>query len=289
MKLKDFCFDGKKKLELKKMETGSHVDKAMKQEIIEKTMENQLKIQQLQDKLYAEGRESLIIVFQAMDAAGKDSTIKHVMGGVNPQGVRVHSFKQPCGEEMAHDYLWRVVKELPPRGEMAIFNRSHYEDVLVVKVHNLHKGYKMAKRCLEDKDFFEKRYRQIRGFEGYLYENSYRMVKIFLNLSYEKQRERFLERIQIPEKNWKFSVSDVRERRYWDKYAEAYEDAINATATPESPWYVLPADRKWYTRYLVSQAILEALEEMNPQYPVLDQEHQKELSICEEHLLSEDK
>ena len=269
MGLKDYCFNGKKKLELSSVPTNSKKDKVDKDKILKKTEENRLKMQELQNRLYADGREGLIIVLQAMDAAGKDSTIRHVMGGVNPQGVEVHSFKAPSAEELAHDFLWRLNKCIPCRGNIAIFNRSYYEDVLVVQVKEMNKGYHMAERVIsqDTKDFFEKRYRHIRNYEEYLYENSYRIVKIFLNVSKDKQRERFLERLDMPEKNWKFSGGDLKERELWDDYQKAYEKTINETATEESPWYVIPADQKWYARYLVSEAIVKALEAIDPQYP----------------------
>lgn len=270
--LKNYCFDGSKKLKLDKLPTNSKKDNVKKKEIIAKTRENQKKIFALQDKLYAEGKEGLLIILQARDAAGKDSTIRHVMAGVNPQGVQVYSYKQPSKEELAHDYLWRCTKNLPRRGMMAIFNRSYYEDVLVVRVHKLYKTYQMADRCLDEDTFIRKRYKQIRHFEEYLYDNSYRIVKIFLNVSADKQKERFLERLELPEKNWKFSANDIPERELWEKYEEAYEDAVNETATPESPWYVIPADQKWYSRYLVSEAILDALEKIDPGYPRLSEQ-----------------
>ncbi|MDO4519792.1 MAG: polyphosphate kinase 2 family protein [Eubacteriales bacterium] len=273
--LEKYCFDGTHKFKIKKLSTNSKADKVNKEEILKKTEKNQQKIFELQDRLYAEGKEGLLIVLQARDAAGKDSTIRHVMAGVNPQGVQVYSYKQPSKEELAHDYLWRCTNNLPRRGMMAIFNRSYYEDVLVVRVHKLFKTYQMAERCLDEKTFISKRFRQIRNFEEYLYDNSYRIVKIFLNVSKETQKERFLERLEKPEKHWKFSASDIPERELWEEYDEAYEDAVNETATKESPWYVLPADQKWYTRYLVSEAILKALTEIDPQYPKVSEEEEK--------------
>lgn len=287
MGLKEYRFDGEHEAKLSKIPSDGVNDKTSKEEILQKTQRNMEKIALLQDKLYADGRESVLVVLQAMDAAGKDSTIKRVMDGVNPQGVDVVSFKQPSSEELAHDFLWRTVKALPTRGKMGIFNRSYYEDVLVVRVHQMQKGYKMAQRVLDDEEFFPKRFRQIRHFEEYLYENSYRVVKIFLHVSRDEQKKRFLERIDDPEKNWKFSSSDLKEREHWDAYMRAYEDAINATATKHSPWYVLPADRKWYTRYLVSQAIVDALEDCDPQYPILPQADQDNLAACKAKLLEE--
>ena len=289
MGLKTFTFDGQHKLDLAELPTSAKGLGLDREEIEEMTRENLKAISLLQDKLYADSKEAVVMLLQAMDAAGKDSTIKHVMGGVNPQGIVVHSFKQPTGEEMAHDYLWRAVKALPPRGGMAIFNRSYYEDVLVVRVHELYKSYQMAKRCLGDADdFFQKRYQQIRHFEEYLYENSYRVVKIFLNVSKKEQKKRFLERIDIPAKNWKFSQADIKERGHWDAYMKAYQQTINNTATKHSPWYVLPADNKWYTRYLVSQIMRHTLESVDPQYPQVPQAKLDELLICKQKLMEED-
>ena len=289
MSLDKYRFDGSKKLNLKKLPTNSKKDKADKEEILKKTEENLEKMRALQDKLYADGREGLIIVLQAMDAAGKDSTIKHVMTGMNPQGVEVHPFKAPSSEKLAHDILWRVNNCLPRRGYIAIFNRSHYEDVLVVQVKEMNKGYHMADRVIgqSTEDFFKKRYKHIRNYEEYLYENSYRMVKIFLNVSKEKQKERFLERLDTPEKNWKFSAGDLKERELWDDYMRVYEKTINETGTPENPWYVIPADQKWYARYLVSEAILEAMEEIDPQYPEMSDEDKANIPVYKETLLNE--
>ena len=289
MKAKKYCFDGDKKLKLDKIATNSKSDKVKKEEIIEKTKENQLKIAALQERLYADGREGVILVLQAIDAAGKDSTVKHVMSGINPQGVDVVSFKQPNSEELSHDFLWRVNKHLPQRGKIGIFNRSYYEDVLVVQVHNINRSYHMAKRVVEmdDKKFFEKRYKHIRNYEEYLYDNSYRIVKIFLNVSKEEQKERFLERIDTPEKNWKFDAGDLKERALWDEYHEVFEDVINSTATKENPWYVLPADQKWYTRYLVSEILLKTLEDIDPQYPDFPEEAKAEMLRCREELMNE--
>lgn len=287
--MQNYCFDGTRKLNLKKLPTDSRKDKADKEKILKKTGENQLKIQALQDRLYADGREGLIIVLQAMDAAGKDSTVKHVMSGVNPQGVEVYSFKQPSPGELAHDFLWRINKCIPEHGKMAIFNRSYYEDVLVVQVRKLNRGYRLAKRIQDqsDREFFDRRYRHIRNYEEYLYDNSYRIVKIFLNVSKDEQKKRFLERIDTPEKNWKFSSSDVKERALWDAYQKAYEKTINETATKENPWYVLPADQKWYTRYLVSEAVLRTLKDMDPRYPVMPGEEKEKLAENRRALLAE--
>lgn len=289
MKANKYCFDGEKKLNLDKIATNSKLDEVTKEEILEKTAENQAKISALQEKLYADGREGVILVLQAIDAAGKDSTVKHVMSGINPQGVMVTSFKQPTSEELAHDFLWRVNKHLPQRGMIGIFNRSYYEDVLVVQVHKINHNYHMAKRVVEmdDEKFFKKRYNHIRNYEEYLYDNSYRIVKIFLNVSKEEQKARFLERIDNPEKNWKFDEGDLKERALWDEYHKTFEDVINATATKECPWYVLPADQKWYTRYLVSEILLKTLEDIDPQYPDFPDEKKAILAECRKSLMEE--
>ena len=290
MKAEGFRFDGSEPCRLRDLPCGAGSrEKEQKDRLIRKTADNLQRMAELQDAFYADGREGLVVVLQALDAAGKDSMVKHVMGGLNPQGVTVHSFKQPGKEELAHDYLWRVNRALPARGSIAIFNRSYYEDVLVVQVHDLQKTYRMAPRVLEEekREFFRKRYRQIRQYEEYLYENSYRVVKVFLHVSKEEQKERFLERIERKEKNWKFSQSDVKERAYWEEYQKAYEKAINQTATPHSPWYVLPADNKWYTRYLLSQAVLETLKDIDPQYPAPPQKQQEQLEQCRKMLEEE--
>ncbi len=277
---------------MKELPTGAWdegLTKKDKERCIAATEKNLAHIAALQDKLYAAGKEGVVVVLQAMDAAGKDSTIKHVMRGVNPQGVDVVSFKQPSSEELRHDYLWRAHRALPERGKIAIFNRSYYEDVLVVQVHRMQKDYAMASRCMDipDKAFFEKRYAQIRNFEEYLYENSYRVVKVFLNVSRQKQKQRFLERIDIPEKNWKFSQSDLKERAHWNEYMHVYEKAVNETATGHSPWYVVPADQKWYARYLISQVVRQVLEEADPEYPELPKERQRDLAECKKLLETE--
>lgn len=289
MKAEKYCFDGSNKLKLDKVSTNSKKDKVKKEDIIKKTAENQEKISELQEKLYADGKEGVILVLQAIDAAGKDSTVKHVMSGINPQGVEVTSFKQPNSEELSHDFLWRVNKHLPQRGKIGIFNRSYYEDVLVVQVHKINKTYHMADRIvgMDDDKFFEKRYSHIRNYEEYLYDNSYRIVKVFLNVSKEEQKERFLERIDKQEKNWKFDAGDLKERALWDEYHQVFEDVINSTATKECPWYVLPADQKWYTRYLVSEILLKTLEDIDPKFPEMSAETAAQLQECREALMNE--
>ena len=283
--IKDFVVKGDKKIKLRHFATAPD-DSVSKEKIIKKTQANLERMEQFQDKLYSESKEGLVLIFQAMDAAGKDSTIKNVMSGLNPQGIDVYSFKQPSAEESAHSFLWRAVRCFPTRGKMAIFNRSYYEDVLVAKVHKLYETAKMPNRCKQG-NVIERRYKDIKNFEEYEYNNGYRIIKFFLNVSKDEQKKRFLERIDLKIKNWKFSSSDLKERAHWDEYMKAYEDAINATATKHSPWYVLPADKKWYTRYLVSEAILDAFKKIAPQYPELEKEAQERLQADRELLMSE--
>jgi PPK2 family polyphosphate:nucleotide phosphotransferase len=241
----------------------------------------------LQDKLYAQDRRSLLLVFQAMDAAGKDGTIKHVMSGVNPQGVQVSSFKQPSAEELDHDYLWRYCKALPERGRIGIFNRSYYEEVLVLRVHQqLLQAQKLPPECI-GKGVFKQRLRDIAHFEDYLTRNGTTVVKFFLNVSREEQGRRFMQRLERPEKHWKFSSADIRERGYWDDYMVAYEDAIGSTATASSPWYVVPADNKWVTRLIVVGAVGLALEEMGLAYPTVDEARLREIVQAREALRAE--
>jgi len=269
MNAKEYRFDGKNKLVLKDMPTCAE-PAARKKELAARTEENMTACALLQEKLFASGTEGLIIAIQARDAAGKDSLIKKVFGKLNPAALEVHSFKAPSKEELSHDYLWRLIRCLPPRGKIGVFNRSHYEDVLVTSVHQMEKGYAMPERVTGDKNFYQKRYTQLKNWEEYLYENGYRMVKIFLNVSKEEQRRRFIDRMELPEKHWKLSIDDMKERALWKEYDAAYEDAINHTATEEAPWYVLPADDKWFTRYLVSEILLDVLTDMAPEYPPLD-------------------
>ena len=237
-----------------------------------------------QDKLYAQDRRSLLLVFQAMDAAGKDGTIKHVMSGVNPQGVQVVSFKQPSALDLDHDFMWRYWRELPERGRIGIFNRSYYEEVLVVRVHRpILEAQKLPPECVHKK-IFEERLADIARFEDYLTRQGTKVLKFFLNVSRDEQKRRFMERLDDPTKNWKFSSADVRERGYWDDYQAAYEDAIRATATPHAPWYVVPADNKWYMRLVVVAAIVQALEEWNLAYPKVGKEQKRELASARTQL-----
>jgi PPK2 family polyphosphate:nucleotide phosphotransferase len=244
---------------------------------------------ELQDKLYAQDRWSLLIILQAMDAAGKDGTIKHIMSGVNPQGCQVHSFKAPSAEDLDHDYLWRCMKSLPNRGNIGIFNRSYYEETLVVRVHQEFLASQKIPPELVTKKIWEERFQDIRSFERYLTRNGVVIRKFFLHVSKEEQKRRFLERIETPEKNWKFSANDVKERAYWDDYMKAYEDMIRNTATEEAPWYVIPADNKWFTRLAVAAAIIAALDSLDLEYPKVDEKKLEELAAAKVRLESESK
>jgi len=239
---------------------------------------------ELQDKLYAQDRWAVLLMFQAMDAAGKDGAIKHVMSGVNPQGCQVFSFKSPTSEELNHDYLWRCLKCLPERGRIGIFNRSYYEETLVVRVHPEILANQRLPPALVTKDIWKERFQDIRGFERYLARNGVAILKFFLHVSKEEQKKRFLERIEEPEKNWKFSESDVKEREHWDDYMEAYEDMIRNTATKAAPWYVVPADNKWFARIVVAAAVIDALDSLDLKYPKADDRKLKELAAAKRAL-----
>jgi PPK2 family polyphosphate:nucleotide phosphotransferase len=242
---------------------------------------------QEQDILYAQDRWSLLLVFQAMDAAGKDGTIKHVMSGINPQGCQVFSFKQPSSEDLDHDFLWRYVKCLPERGRIGIFNRSYYEEVLVVRVHpEILAKQKLPQDCV-GKRIWDERLADIANFEDYLTRQGTIILKFFLHLSREEQKKRFMERLDTPEKSWKFSTADVKEREYWDDYMHAFEEAIQATAGQLAPWYVVPANHKWFTRLIVAAAIVEAVENLGLSYPQIDALKKKELVTAREGLASE--
>jgi PPK2 family polyphosphate:nucleotide phosphotransferase len=240
-----------------------------------------------QEKLYAQDRWGVLLVFQAMDAAGKDSTIKHVMSGVNPQGIDVTSFKAPSSEEIDHDFMWRCVKALPERGRIGIFNRSYYEEVLVVRVHKEFLAKQKLAPGLLTKNIWKERYEDIATFERYLARNGYLVLKFFLNVSRDEQKKRFLERLDEPEKNWKFAPGDVKERAHWDEYMKAYEDAIRHTAAPHAPWYVVPADNKWFTRLVVAAAIVQGIEHLDLRFPKIDVAVEKEFGECRKWLLTE--
>jgi PPK2 family polyphosphate:nucleotide phosphotransferase len=231
----------------------------------------------LQEKLYAQQRWGVLLIFQAMDAAGKDGAIKHVLSGVNPQGCSVSSFKSPSPEDLNHDYLWRCQKRLPERGMIGIFNRSYYEEVLVVRVHPEFLHRQKIPPSLVNKSIWKERYRDIRNFESFQARNGFVIRKFFLYVSKDEQRRRFLDRLDVAAKNWKFSTADATEREHWDSYMEAYEDMIRATASDEAPWYVVPADNKWYTRIIVAAAIIDALDDLGLAFPAVDAEKRKEL------------
>ena len=243
---------------------------------------------ELQDKLYAQDRWAVLLIFQALDAAGKDSVIKHVMSGLNPQGCEVHSFKAPSHEELDHDFLWRTARLLPRRGHIGIFNRSHYEEVLVVRVHPELLARQQLPRQMVSKKIWKERYEDINAFERYLSRQGIAICKFFLHVSRDEQKRRFLARLDEPEKNWKFSVSDVHERNHYDDYMRAYDEAIRATATEWAPWYVVPADRKWFTRLVVASAVIETLQRIRPAYPRVDAERRRELDVARASLLAED-
>jgi PPK2 family polyphosphate:nucleotide phosphotransferase len=240
---------------------------------------------ELQDKLYAQDKSALLLIFQAMDAAGKDGAIKHVMSGVNPQGCQVYSFKSPSSEDLDHDYLWRCMKALPNRGHIGIFNRSYYEEVLVVRVHPEFLNKQRVPPELVGKKIWDERFEDIRNFERYLARNGVVVRKFFLHVSKKEQKRRFLERIDDAKKNWKFSSNDANERDFWDDYMKAYEEMIQQTATKNAPWYVVPADNKWFTRVVVGAAVIEALADLDLAYPKVDEGKLKELAAAKNKLL----
>ena len=241
---------------------------------------------ELQDKLYAQDKWAVLLIFQAMDAAGKDGAIKHVMSGINPQGCQVYSFKSPSADDLDHDYLWRCMKCLPNRGHIGIFNRSYYEEVLVVRVHPEFLGKQKLPPKLVGKQIWKERFEDIRNFEQYLARNGVMVLKFFLHVSKKEQKQRFLDRIDDPLKNWKFSSNDANERDYWDDYMEAYEEMIQETATKHAPWYVVPADNKWFTRVVVAGAVIDAIASLDLAYPEVDQSKLKELAAAKKKLLN---
>jgi len=243
----------------------------------------------MQDKLYAQDQWGVLLIFQAMDAAGKDGAIKHVMSGVNPQGCQVFAFKAPTSEELDHDFLWRTSKSLPERGRIGIFNRSYYEEVLVVRVHPQILEKQKLPRSLVTKRVWDERYEDIRAFERYFARQGFVILKFFLNVSKKAQKQRFLERLERPEKNWKFALADAQERKHWKAYMRAYEDAVRATAAKDAPWYVVPADKKWFARLVVAGAIYDALAKLRLRYPEVGPEKRKELAAARAQLMSEGK
>ncbi len=244
-------------------------------------------LSELQARLYAQDNWALLLIFQAMDAAGKDGAIKHVMSGVNPQGCQVYSFKSPTSEDLDHDYMWRCIKRLPERGRIGIFNRSYYEETLIVRVHKEFLDNEKIPPELVTKNIWEERFQDIRSFERYLSRNGVCIRKFFLHVSNKEQKKRFLERIEEPEKNWKFSANDAHERKYWGDYMEAYEDMIRNTATKAAPWYVVPADNKWFTRVVVAGAVIEALDDLDLHYPKVGERKLKELAAAKKNLLTD--
>jgi len=287
---KALIVQGYKKFSLKNFETdftGSYNKEKAKDELIKTKIE----ISHLQEKLYAAGTHSILIIFQAMDAAGKDSAIAHVMSGLNPQGCQVFSFKVPTVKEYEHDFLWRHYLALPERGRIGIHNRSHYENVLACKVHPEYilneniPGIQEVKKV--NKNFWKQRYESIRNFESHLSANGTVILKFFLNVGRDEQKQRFLERIEDPTKNWKFSSGDIKERAHWDKYMNAYQDAINETSTEVSPWHVIPADKKWFARLAISEIILERLKQLNLDFPVVTDEEEAKLEETKTILMAE--
>lgn len=246
------------------------------------------RLAEYQDKLYAQNTYALLCLFQAMDAAGKDGTIKHVMSGINPQGCQVFSFKQPSAEELDHDYLWRYSKALPERGRIGIFNRSYYEEVLVVRVHQeLLQRQQLPEQLKDSQKIWKQRFEEINNFEKYLVDNGVIVLKFFLNVSKEEQKKRFMQRLDLPEKNWKFSATDVKERQLWDQYMDAYEDVFTHTSTDWAPWHIIPADRKWYMRLVVASVIYQTLEGLGLQYPEVTEEKRKALAEARQMLENE--
>ncbi len=281
-----FLVKANTKVDLSNYKTDDTGDYKSKKDAKENLKKNIKKMIKLQGKLYAEDKYAMLLIFQAMDAAGKDGTIKHVMSGLNPQGTQVHSFKQPSDEELNHNYLWRINKALPDRGKIGIFNRSYYEEVLVVRVHNLIENEKIPSELIKG-NIWQQRFKEINNFERYLYDNGTVILKFFLHVSKEEQKRRFLKRIDKKSKNWKFSESDLKEREYWDEYQNCFQEAIAATSTKHAPWYIIPADHKWYMRLAVSEIIVNTMSKMPIDYPKLNEKQLKNLQICKEKLDNE--
>lgn len=281
-----YKYDGSTKFNIKDFNCDDTGEFDERHEAIQEFVRNLEEINEYQQKIFAEKKEGIIFVFQALDAAGKDGAVRAVLSCLSPQGVSEHSFKKPSDEEKAHDYLWRFWKAIPEKGNISIFNRSYYEDVLVQRVHKLYEDYNFADRINKD-EIIEQRYKQIRNFEEYLWENSFRVIKIFLNVSKDEQARRFIARVDTPKKNWKFSSSDIDERAYWDDYMKAFEICINKTAAENTPWYVVPADHKWYARLIISRIVLDELRNMDPDWPVLPQEEMDKLASYRAQLVLE--
>jgi PPK2 family polyphosphate:nucleotide phosphotransferase len=287
--IQPFVVPHNRKIDLKRDYDPAYADDSIKKKDADEVLaEGVAQLAAYQDKLYAQSTHALLLIFQAMDAAGKDSVIKHVMSGLNPQGTQVYSFKAPSTEELDHDYLWRNFKALPERGRIGIFNRSYYEEVLIVRVHPQILAGQSLPPELKDDGIWARRYDEINHFEEYLTDNGVAVLKFFLNVSRQEQKARFLERIDQPEKNWKFSVQDVKERAYWADYQAAYEDMLNRTSTKCAPWHVIPADRKWFTRLAVAATIIAKFQEIDPQYPEVTDAHRQELQQARMMLEAED-
>ena len=281
----NFRVTGRKKIDLGDWPTLIKPAYASKEEYNQALAEHVVQLRAQQSLLYASNRYSVLLIFQAMDAAGKDSAIKHVMSGVNPQGCEVHSFKHPSAEELEHDFLWKASRLLPERGKIGIFNRSYYEEVLIVRVHpEILKSQNLPQELLDDDAIWRDRYRSIVNLEDHLHRSGTRIVKFFLHLSKEEQRKRFLKRIDTPEKNWKFSVADVEERGYWKQYMKAYAECLSATSTPAAPWYVVPADDKENAQLIVSHIVLETMKELKMEYPKTGATRRKELEEIRKRL-----
>ncbi|MGP0017711.1 MAG: polyphosphate kinase 2 family protein [Candidatus Sulfotelmatobacter sp.] len=283
---KTFCIESDKHFRLKDCDPGATGQWRSKEHAAEALQEGIARTAELQDKLYAQNSWALLLIFQAMDAAGKDGIIKHVMSGVNPQGCQVYSFKAPSEPELQHDFLWRTTRDLPERGHIGIFNRSYYEEVLVVRVHPEILKSQRTPTSLVGKNVWDERFEDIRSFERHMARSGTVIRKFFLHVSKKEQKRRFLARLEEPEKNWKFSAADIRERKYWDDYQKAYEEMIENTATEHAPWYVVPADNKWFTRLVVSTVVVETLESLNLTYPKVDEAKRKELEAAKKILIS---
>lgn len=287
MRYTDYRISDGKDFKLLDFDTRDKADLEKRQTVDVLMPANIAALRDLQEKLFADDSYAVLLVIQAMDAAGKDGIVKHVMGGLNPAGTRVTSFKAPTSLENDHDYLWRIHKEVPRRGEIGIFNRSHYEEVIIARVHDLVRKSQIPDDLI-DENIWKDRYRQINDYERYLSENGIKVVKVYLHLSKEEQRLRLLDRIENPDKHWKFNQADIEERQYWDQYQDALESMIRHTSTKHAPWFVVPADRKWFARYLVSEILRETMDDLGLDYPELSPTQLEILAACHDILTGED-
>lgn len=286
IRLDDYTFDGTTVFRIKDSCTDSCGRQSLKGELVEQKKKNVQEIKLLQEAMFAESSESILVCLQALDAAGKDSLIKHVLSGLNPIGMDVYNYRLPSVEEASHDFLWRYHKNVPAKGKIAVFNRSYYEEVLVVRVHEDYKNYRVPPRVLKG-DYISQKFKDICAWEKYLYANGTRIVKIFLNVSKDEQKRRFIKRMERSDKHWKFSANDIKERALFEQYQTAFEDAINSTSTKLCPWYVLPADEKWFARYLFSQIMLKELKSINPKFPVPAEDQKNNFAECRKILESD--